>query len=155
MQVAGLGDEEFAFGVGLAGGPDVRDHLTRHCERNTTLNTMQRISCGPCRHRPCRGRAPGHRTRRHGRRRSADSYRVLVRQGRQACFEQPGDVIWVKDTLADGHHATVYWGISSKGESYVVHQCNNCKGAGTWVRCAHPEIPEHEYIAFQAIVMEE
>ncbi|WP_157596620.1 hypothetical protein [Saccharomonospora saliphila] len=51
------------------------------------------------------------------------------------CFQDYGDVFWVKDDWADGRSAVVRWKNYRDGILYREGECRNSSGAGTWVKC--------------------
>jgi hypothetical protein len=55
--------------------------------------------------------------------------------GAQACFEAYGDKWWVKDTVADGASAVVYWDNYRNGSLYRIGRCENRLGSGNWGVC--------------------
>jgi hypothetical protein len=58
--------------------------------------------------------------------------------GAVACFQQYGDIFWVKDSLADGHSAVADWEDyldSTSGPVYRRGRCINSLGNGIWARC--------------------
>ncbi|BBB02024.1 hypothetical protein RVR_9712 [Actinacidiphila reveromycinica] len=55
--------------------------------------------------------------------------------GSEACFERYGDVLWVKDTKADGHSATNSWDNYLDGSLYRRGSCVNKLGSGQWGYC--------------------
>src|SRR5689334_2746681 len=55
--------------------------------------------------------------------------------GVKACFEAGGDKFWVKDTLADGESAGIYWENYVEGQFYRKGECINSLSAGTWGVC--------------------
>lgn len=65
-----------------------------------------------------------------------------------ACFDPAGDVIWVKDTQADGYHADVqmWWGSTAHTDDMTCH--SRAGAAGGWAVCTGfaGTIPEDESI---------
>lgn len=49
------------------------------------------------------------------------------------CFVELGDHVWVKDTLADGHHAMGY--VIDDQDDWSTPWCANYGGNGTWKHC--------------------
>lgn len=76
--------------------------------------------------------------------------------GATACFEANGDRMWVKDTSADGHSATLSW------ENWYAEpmfdpvlnrygSCVNKLGNGKWGVC-NKDLPEGSFVDFEACV---
>ncbi|MET9451768.1 hypothetical protein [Streptomyces cinerochromogenes] len=65
---------------------------------------------------------------------------AISRTGSEACFERYGDVLWVKDTSADGHSATNSWDnyLADSGGNWTLYRqgsCVNKLGSGKWGYC--------------------
>jgi hypothetical protein len=72
----------------------------------------------------------------------------------RACFQPFGDVLWIKDLLADGASAAILWkdtpdGATSFWRSGVGF---NSLGTGTWAR-VNKDLPEASLLTFQAGVI--
>lgn len=50
-----------------------------------------------------------------------------------SCVRYSGDVIWVKDTAADGHSAVAQ--VTTNTSPQVTRICRNRFGAGSWAKC--------------------
>lgn len=73
-----------------------------------------------------------------------------VAMGAMTCFQASGDHMWVKDLLADGHHARGF--INSSYSTYWQSPwCKNYAGYGTWKHCDF-DVPDGQpaYIHAQA-----
>ncbi len=77
-----------------------------------------------------------------------------VGTGVTACFQKLGDYIWVRDELADGHHAVGGWGFGDADP--WDYECHDYLGkAGGWSRCSWADtIPESATIRFRGVVFE-
>ncbi|MEU0216238.1 hypothetical protein ABZ281_14390 [Streptomyces sp. NPDC006265] len=69
--------------------------------------------------------------------------------GALVCFYADGDIIKVKDTVADGHRAVANW-YTNYGRSGT---CENTSGKGTWVTCNY-DLREDGHITYRAEVRE-
>jgi hypothetical protein len=69
--------------------------------------------------------------------------------GSRVCFQADGDYWWVRDTVADGSYADVYWEAGQDSTNYRRGECRNRHGYGTWAVC-NKNYVEGRIIFFQA-----
>jgi hypothetical protein len=65
--------------------------------------------------------------------------------GAYACFKPYGDVLFIKDTRADGHAAVAEWGIVGNRWG----SCVNTLGSGSWGKC-NKNFPEGKFLDLSA-----
>ncbi|MFI1221619.1 MULTISPECIES: hypothetical protein [unclassified Streptomyces] len=71
-----------------------------------------------------------------------------------ACFEKSGDVFWLRDRKADGHHVEMRAQMPSNGKKF---RCHEGRGSGVgWQKCTSfaSKIPEHDKIFWWLSVYE-
>lgn len=71
-----------------------------------------------------------------------------------ACFEKYGDVFWVRDRNADGHHVEMRAQMPSTGKKF---RCHEGRGSSVgWQKCTgfSGKIPEHDKIFWWLAVYE-
>ena len=79
-----------------------------------------------------------------------------VGKGVTTCFQKSGDVIWVRDEQADGHHAVGGWGFGNGDSDVWDYECHDYLGkAAGWTKCSWADtIPESATITFRGIEFE-
>jgi hypothetical protein len=76
-----------------------------------------------------------------------------VGKGVTVCFQKAGDVIWVRDEQADGHHAVGGWGFGDGETDVWDYECHDYLGPSAgWTRCGWSDtIGESRTITFRGI----
>ncbi|MGW3123512.1 hypothetical protein ACWDBW_41490 [Streptomyces sp. NPDC001107] len=76
-----------------------------------------------------------------------------VGKGVTVCFQKAGDVIWVRDEQADGHHAVGGWGFGDGNTDVWDYECHDYLGSDAgWTYCSWSDtIPENRTITFRGI----
>ncbi|MFC6019839.1 hypothetical protein ACFP2T_26995 [Plantactinospora solaniradicis] len=64
-----------------------------------------------------------------------NGYVCIGHTGVTACFKPLDDLIYVKDTEADGYAAVVEWSADAPWDNYRSGSCVNKLGAGNWGVC--------------------
>lgn len=76
-----------------------------------------------------------------------------VGKGVTVCFEKAGDVIWVRDEQADGHHAVGGWGLGDGDTDIWDYECHDYAGsAAGWTSCSWADtIAESATLTFRGM----